>query len=90
MGNAERDRRLDEVLAAYLARIDAGESVDREELVARHPDLADELRSFFAHKDVIAGADATREGEYRRRLGDASQRPVDSLSPLSHADRTGR
>src|SRR5947209_6437569 len=44
---------LEEVLGEYLQRLDGGEAVDREQLLARHPDLADELRSYFAGADEV-------------------------------------
>lgn len=39
--------RFDQVLADYLRRCDDGEDVDREAFIAKHPDLADELREYF-------------------------------------------
>ncbi len=45
--------RLDEVLAEYLQRTDRGEEVDREQLIAEHPDLADGLRAFFGDLDAL-------------------------------------
>ena len=47
----EIQRRLDEVIAAYLQAIELGVPVDREELLAQHPELAGHLRSFFAAQD---------------------------------------
>lgn len=44
----ESDERVNEVIAAYLAAVAAGEKADPQEWLTRHPDLADELRSFFA------------------------------------------
>jgi WD40 repeat protein/tRNA A-37 threonylcarbamoyl transferase component Bud32 len=46
----DREQRANEVIAAYLAAAEAGQSPDPQEWLARHPDLADELTSFLAAK----------------------------------------
>jgi WD40 repeat protein len=46
-----REQRLERVLADYLKAEEAGQSPDRDELLRRHADLADELRSFFADRE---------------------------------------
>jgi hypothetical protein len=51
--NGDCERRLNEVLAEYMQRIDRGEVVDRETLLAQHPDLARELREYFDDTDRI-------------------------------------
>jgi serine/threonine-protein kinase len=50
---AEREQVLDEVLTAYLKAVDAGQPLDRRELLARHPELASDLERFFADQDAI-------------------------------------
>jgi WD40 repeat protein len=44
---------LEEVLEEYMERLDRGEVVDREQLLARHPEVADALRSYFAGCDEV-------------------------------------
>jgi outer membrane protein assembly factor BamB len=43
-----REQRLNDVVAAYLLAAENGEAPDAVELLARHPDLADDLRAFLA------------------------------------------
>src|SRR5262249_1895265 len=44
---------LEEVLCKYMQCLDRGEAVDREQFLARHPELAEELRSYFAASDEV-------------------------------------
>jgi eukaryotic-like serine/threonine-protein kinase len=48
-----RDQRVDAIIAAYLEAVDAGRTPDRQELLARHPDLAADLEVFFADHDRV-------------------------------------
>jgi tetratricopeptide (TPR) repeat protein len=52
---SERERRLDEVLGAYLATLEPGQAPDGRDVIARHPDLADELAAFFADQERVDG-----------------------------------
>jgi outer membrane protein assembly factor BamB/tRNA A-37 threonylcarbamoyl transferase component Bud32 len=59
---SSREQRVNEVIADYLRAADAGRAPDRTELLARHADLADQLRSFFTEHDR-AGRLATSPAE---------------------------
>src|SRR5262245_64863042 len=50
-GEPGRERRLGEVLAAYFAAVEAGQSPTAQELIAQHPGLALELDAFFADQE---------------------------------------
>jgi WD40 repeat protein len=52
-GQTSREERLDEVITAYLQAAESGGRPDRGEWLARHPDLADGLREFFASEDRL-------------------------------------
>jgi serine/threonine protein kinase len=58
---SERERRVNRVLAGYLEAQRQGEQPDREDLLRRHADLAEELHSFFADQD--------RFGRVAERIG---------------------
>jgi WD40 repeat protein/tRNA A-37 threonylcarbamoyl transferase component Bud32 len=76
----DRTSRFDVVLAEYLEAVEDGVAPSRKELFSRHPDLADELREFFANRDRIEtlfrpapAADTVRihiEQPRGRRFGD--------------------
>ena len=50
-GEPEQERRLGEVLAAYFAAVEAGQSPTAQELIAQHPGLTRELAGFFADQE---------------------------------------
>jgi tRNA A-37 threonylcarbamoyl transferase component Bud32 len=50
---SEREERLNEVLAAYLRASEAGQAPGLQELLAHHPDLADEIEIFLANRAQI-------------------------------------
>jgi WD40 repeat protein/tRNA A-37 threonylcarbamoyl transferase component Bud32 len=73
---------LERVLADYMERLDRGEAVDREQLLARYPELAEPLQSYFAAGDELERRDrpgpqgAPTEGQFGARFGsEAAQAP---------------
>jgi serine/threonine protein kinase len=52
----DREWRLEDVVLAYLKAVDAGQAPDPDELIARHPDLAEGLRAFFADQERVGRA----------------------------------
>ena len=56
-GNPEeiesRETKLDVVIADYLEAVESGDPPDREQLLSRYPDLADELAEFLADRARI-------------------------------------
>ncbi len=51
----DREERLDQILAEYYQETEAGQTPEKQEFLARHPDLATELEEFFADKQQAAG-----------------------------------
>jgi len=71
---SEREHRVNEVLAGYLEAKRLGQAANREDLLRQHPDLADELRSFFADQD--------RFGQLAEQISPAAAaKPVPTLAP---------
>ncbi len=64
--DSEREQRLNEVIAEYLEAVETGVAPDRDLLLNREPELADELAKFFAnedHLDRLAGSPRARRHE---------------------------
>jgi len=79
----DREERLNEVMAAYVQAFEAGKAPDRQELLAKNVDIADELKSFFADYDGFNKL----AGPFRDALRDVSQEPpeteVDSCEAIT-------
>jgi hypothetical protein len=61
--DAAREERVNEIIAAYLKAVKEGRALDRQKILAQHPDLAAELTSFFADQDqfhAVAGPSGRR------------------------------
>src|SRR6516162_9900967 len=67
----EQEERLDEVIAAYVRAVEAGQAPDQGALLARHPDLAAALAVYFADRDRI----------------ERWARPLRALFPAAHPSR---
>jgi WD40 repeat protein/Flp pilus assembly protein TadD len=65
---SEHDRRLDEVVTAYLKAVEAGEKPLQHEWLARYPDLAADLAAFFSTQSQVE-----RMAEALRGAGPAEQ-----------------
>lgn len=65
-----KDPRVAAALRDYLERIDRGESVNREEFLSRHVEIADALRSFFSAEELFRKMDEARgdDSNLRRRV----------------------
>src|SRR5262245_10718862 len=61
--DSSRQGLLEEVLGAFMHRLDRGEVVDREQLLAQHPEVAEELRSYFAGIDEVERLGRQAKGE---------------------------
>src|SRR5947209_7116677 len=48
---SEREQQVNRILAGYLEAQRLGQDPNRDDLLRRHPELADELRSFFGDQD---------------------------------------
>jgi serine/threonine protein kinase len=55
-GDASDDPRLMSAMREYMAALDAGQRVNRRELIARHPDIAAELSACLQGLSFIQGA----------------------------------
>jgi WD40 repeat protein len=75
---------LEEVLGDYMERLDRGEAVDQEHLLARYPELAEELRSYFAagaeleqlHRPGKRGVPTVSEPRAPRASQEPAEAPV--------------
>ncbi|MBC7816792.1 MAG: serine/threonine protein kinase [Planctomycetaceae bacterium] len=51
--DANRDAELESVIADYIRACDNGATPDRNRILEQHPELADDLRDFFAQRDHL-------------------------------------
>ena len=83
----ERDERLGAVVFACLQAIEQGHPLDHREVLARHPEFADELDEFFAERaelDELAAAlrEVALVAQYQAPIDrDPMESPDDPLTP---------
>src|SRR5262245_28251512 len=85
----EREQRLDEVLGAYFQSVDAGQDLDLGRLIARHPDLADDLVEFFAEQDRFHRLIEPLRSETRSLAPPAGETPTEPYHELTAPPRVG-
>src|ERR1019366_3937629 len=82
---SEGERQVNRVIADYLEAQRLGQTPNREDLLRRHPDLADELRSFFGDQDRF-GRLAERIGPPAAPAQALAQTPTLALGEVAVAD----
>jgi hypothetical protein len=67
-----REERVDAAILTYLQAVDAGQPPDRQEFIARYPDLSAELQAFFDDHDRVGRLTQPRpdSADSARRLGE--------------------
>ena len=53
IGDSDREERRNEVLLAYVEAVQAGLEPDRDQFLAAHPDLREDLETFLANHDEV-------------------------------------
>ena len=96
--SSERDRRLQDVLVAYLEAAEKGQEPQPQELLARHPEFAAELADFLANRaqlDRLAAplrqlAEAAANEVVARRTLGADSGSLTAAAPGSTVGPTAR
>src|SRR5262245_46283425 len=86
LADADREERRNEVLLAYVEALEEGREPDRGQLLAAHPDLRQDLETFLAGHDEVAGLTAplraAEGGDTRGAVGAPREEPVDPPAGL--------
>ena len=82
----DRSPSVDELLAEYHRRVDAGEAVDREQFLRRHPESADALRSYFEGTDLVERLASPRGQASPELPAVQSLRSAETIAPRGLSD----
>jgi eukaryotic-like serine/threonine-protein kinase len=89
---ADREKRLDEIVAGFFRDREEGRAPDRKDLLAHNPDLAAELKEFFAAHDRFEGCgqlvQSLRQAGARERI-QSETGATPSLPPLDKFELLG-
>jgi hypothetical protein len=69
MNEPSREQKLESILHAYLQAADAGQKLDREDLLRQHPELAADLNDFFADQEKM---DRFAKSMHKGPIGEAT------------------
>jgi serine/threonine protein kinase len=94
---AERERRLNDILLAYVEAVEAGHVPDRRQLLALYPEFATELSEFFDGRDQVEVMSAplrdfSKSGMIRAALEIVKDAPPDksTSSPFGQTPELGQ
>jgi clan AA aspartic protease (TIGR02281 family) len=84
------DPRVQVALREYFERMDRGEAVNRDEFLARHAEIAGELRSFFAGEEQLREITVTKLSEESASISTRSfaAQGQETVPPRLQSDRS--
>ena len=89
LNRSQLDRRLASVLDDYLQKLEQGNPPDRQSLLDRHPDIAEDLESCFASLDFIGVAGIEAVGSRELVSPDTRPKRLGSFSIKCEIGRGG-
>ncbi len=82
-GSEEQSVIVNQLIAEFMSRTDAGEELDAAQFVAEHPDHSDELKRHFANVDELEGlvqTDTPGTAETMLNPGDIAEESTDDAT----------
>src|SRR5438874_12492798 len=84
MNEPAREKQLEAILHGYLQAVDTGQNPDCDELLRRHPDLADELRAFFADQAKMDRAALALKQAHACDITIGAEESANAVNGLAH------